>query len=182
MQIPSVDREWFVVRSKAGWEHLAAAELRQGGFETYLPMRRIRNFMRRQRLYTEQHKPAFVGHLFLADSPRIDWGLFRDNPRFRHVGWPIRDRQGFAHRLPGRLVANISVNETNGVYDETGAHDKLAERFVKGRAFMPKSGPFVTFPALVDGVTSSGLIRTLITIFGRDTVVTFDPGQLEEVA
>jgi len=184
MQIPQLDREWFVVRTKPGCEQLAADELRCGGHETYLPMRRIRNFYRRGRVYTNQHKPAWEGYLFLA-SPAgrtVDWGRFRDDIRFRHVGSPLKDARGFPHHVPGSLVVAISVAEMNGRYDEVGAHDKLAERFVEGGEFVVTDGPFAGFRALVDGVTSSELVRVLVNLFGRHTSLTLDPSQLDEVA
>jgi transcription antitermination factor NusG len=68
MQIPSIDRDWFVVRTKPGCEALAADELRIGGHETYLPRRRIKNFIRRQRLLTDQTRPLLPGYLFLAEG------------------------------------------------------------------------------------------------------------------
>ncbi len=184
MKLPSLDREWYVIRARPGWETLAADELRDGGYETYVPMRRIRNFIRRHRVFSNQHRPALAGYLFLASpaGSTVDWGRFLDNPRYRHVGRPLVNAAGIAHRIPARLVVEISVNETNGQFDEQGAHDKLAERFVKGRAFTVKDGPLATSNVLIDGVTSSDLVRVLVNIFGRDTIVTVDPSQLDEVA
>ena len=89
---------------------------------------------------------------------------------------------GIAHRIPAKVVIQISVDETNGQFDEMGAHGKLAERFIRGKMFAVTEGSLASARGLVDGVTSGGLIRLLVNIFGGETVVTVDPSQLDEVA
>ena len=187
MKLPSESADWYVIRARPGSEHLAVRELREGGYEVYLPMRRVRDRasrLRKMRVARDVHQPVLAGYLFLA-SPRgstVDWGRFRDDPQFRHVGRPLVNAAGIAHRIPAKRVIEISVNETNGVYDEMGAHGKLAERFIKGKMFAVTEGSLASARGLVDGVTSGGLIRLLVNIFGGDTVVTVDPSQLDEVA
>ncbi len=188
MQIPSVDREWFVVRTKPGCESLAADELRIGQYETYLPRRRIKNFIRRQRLMTDQTAPLLPGYIFLA-SPAgrtVDWAHILHDIAFRHVGRPLRSLLG-PLRIPGAIVCQIHADEIAGKFDETGAtkkanHSKLELRFHAGLKFRVNEGPFIGFNVLSEGVTPQERVKALVEIFGHMSKVEFDPVQLEEVA
>ena len=185
MKLPSADADWYVLRSRGGCELLAAQELHDGGFDAYVPQRRIKNFVRRQRLLINQHRPLMPGYLFLATEMGrpVDWGAIRDNKRMRHVGRPLRNAGGFALRVPGKLIVKINEDEIAGKFDETGAtkrqnHAKLEERFAPGREFRIEEGPFIGFRALVEGVTASDRVKALVEIFGRMSTVEFDPEQL----
>lgn len=189
MKLPSPDKDWFVIRAKPRSEAIAADELNDGGFETYLPVRRVRGFLqRRRRLIVEFHKPLMPGYLFLATERHctVPWGWIRDNRLMRHVGRPLHGSDG-PLRIPAKLVIQISVDEMNGEFDETGYtkrenHYKLAERFAEGSEFRISDGPFMGFMALAECVTPQDRIRALVNIFGRMTTVEFDPHQLEAVA
>jgi transcription antitermination factor NusG len=188
MQIPSIDRDWFVVRTKPGCEALAADELRIGGHETYLPRRRIKNFIRRQRLLTDQTRPLLPGYLFLAtpEGRTVDWAHILHDVAFRHVGKPLRGLLG-PLRVPGAIVCQIHVDEVAGKFDETGAtrkanHSKLEERFAEGNEFRIIEGPFASFMAVSEGVTASDRVIALVSIFGRLARAEFSAEQLEEVA
>lgn len=185
MQLPSSDSIWYVIRAKAGWEHLAARELREGGFETYLPQRRVKNFIRRQRLIINHYQPLMPGYLFLGvqQGRTVDWGRFRDDVAFRHVGRPLRGSMG-PLRVPALMVIAISLEETAGVFDETGAtkkanHDKLAERFARGTLAFVTEGAFAGLTVMSECVTANDRIKALIGLFGRMTTVEFDPDILE---
>jgi transcription antitermination factor NusG len=180
MKLPSAEKDWFVARCRVGTERLAADELEDGGFEIYLPQRRVRNFVRRQRLMTNQHQPAMPGYLFVATEKgcQIDWGHLRDNSSFRHVGRPLRGLYG-PLRIPAAVIIAISVDEMNGKLDEVGAQDKLAERFAKGTEVRAVSGSFANLMAIVESVTGQGRIKALTSLFGRMTTVEFEPEALE---
>lgn len=183
MQLPSSDLSWFVMRAKAGWETLAQLELQAAGYHAYVPRRRVKNFIRRQRLVVNHSEPLMPGYFFLGENKPIDWGRLHDHS-FRHVGRPLRNATGFPLRIPASEVIEISVNETEGLYDETGAtkkanHDKLAERFAQGTPIRVGEGPFVGLQGFSDGITANDRIKALIGLFGRMTTVEFGEEQLE---
>ena len=188
MQIPSAEKDWFVCRTKPGCEQLAADELRAGSYETYLPRKRVKSFIRRGRLMRDQTKPLLPGYLFLA-SPQgraVDWAHILHDTAFRHVGRPLRGLLG-PLRVPGSIVCQIHVDEVAGKFDETGAtkkanHEKLSERFAEGNTFRIIEGPFASFMAASESVTANDRVIALVSIFGRLARAEFDPTQLEEVA
>lgn len=189
MKLPSPDANWYVVTTKSRSEAIAAEELNDGGFETYLPVRRVRGFLqRRRRLIVEFHKPLMPGYLFLATERHrtVPWGWIRDNRLMRHVGRPLHGSDG-PLRIPSQLVIQISVDEMAGEFDETGStkrenHRKLVDRFTEGSKFRITEGVFQNYMALAECVTAQDRIRVLVTLFGRLTTVEFDPHQLEAVA
>lgn len=185
MKLPILESRWFVVRTQPNAERLATDELRIGGFNAYLPIRRVRNFVRRQRVIRDHEEPLMPGYLFLAEprTGRIDWGRLRNDIKFRHVGRPLRGAQG-PLEIPSRIVVKISEDEIAGKYDETGAtkrgkHQKTIEQFPVGGEFRVIDGPFAGFFCEVENVTPQDKIRALVGIFGRLAPVEFDPGQLE---
>ncbi len=191
MQIPSENSTWFVIRAKAGWEHLAAEELARDGLQAYVPRRRVKNFIRRARLVINHHEPLMRGYLFVGSPAgrEIDWGRFHDGDdawRFRHVGRPLRSATG-PLRIPASIVIKISMDETAGKFDETGAtkaknHEKLAERFAPGTEVRVVDGVFAGFMAMCESVTAQDRIKALVSIFGRLAPCEFSPEQLDEVA
>jgi transcription antitermination factor NusG len=188
MKLPSQDASWFVIRAKAGWEHLAAEELTAAGFEAYVPRRRKKNFIRRQRLVINHHEPLMPGYLFLGagKGQAIDWGRLHDDIAFRHVGRPLRGAVG-PLRIPAGLVIAISVDEMDGKFDETGAtkkanHEKLAGQFAEGTQVRVTEGVFAGFLAMCESVTAQDRVKALVSIFGRLAPVEFMPEQLDKVA
>lgn len=189
MRLPSADADWYAVTVRHGnelipSEALAAEELKAAGFETYLPWCR-KKFVRRLRILRNEHTPAVPGYVFLATGTgrTVDWGSFRDNWLMRHVGSPLRGASGSPLRIPSQIIIAISVDEMNGVFDETGAtkkanHAKLAERFAKGSEFRIEEGPFIGCRGWVESVTAHDRIRAMIEMFGGLAMAEFMPEQL----
>jgi transcription antitermination factor NusG len=185
MKIPTLEQTWFVIRARAGCETLAADELRNAGHDHYLPMRRVKSFIRRQRLIRNTQRPLMPGYLFLGAGKgvQIDWGRLRNERLYPHVGRPLRGTDG-PLRIPAKIVVDIHCNEVDGLYDETGAtkkqnHAKLKERFAEGNEFRVVEGPFSSFMCISESVTPQERIVALVNIFGRLVRVEFEQGQLE---
>jgi transcription antitermination factor NusG len=180
MKLPSPEKDWFVARCRVGTERLAADELEDGGFETYLPQRMLKNYITRNRLIVKRHVPAMPGYMFVATGKgcQIDWGHLRDNSSFRHVGRPLRGMYGPLRIRSADIIA-ISVDEMNGKLDEVGAQDKLGKRFAPGTLVRIVDGPFASFLAVSEGVSGNDLIDALLDCFGRPTRVRFEPEALE---
>lgn len=185
MKLPTLDTNWYVLRARVRSEAQAADELRQGGYQTYLPWRRVRVSIRRYGPAKETTKPAMPGYLFLAEEKYkpIEWGLLRDELKFPHVGRPICGQYG-PLRIPAKLVVKINEEEIAGLYDETGAtkkanREKLAKKFAKGLPFRINDGPFWGHTVLSEGITPHDRIAGLVNILGRLAKIEFDPGQLE---
>jgi transcription antitermination factor NusG len=185
MKLPLADKNWYVLTARVGLECRAADELRLGGYHCYLPMRRVRDFIRRHRLITNQQRPLLPGYVFLATEKAtwVDWGHLRSERLFPHVGRPLQGSCG-PLAIPGELIVRINEDEIAGEFDETGETkkqnlDKLAKRFKAGKKFRINEGPFSGFMALSEGVTAKQRVKALVSIFGRLSTVDFDPEQLE---
>ena len=93
--------------------------------------------------------------------------------------------------VPFALVNGLFIAETNLEFDDTRAariHRKeeartkketIAMRFFAGSEWLVTEGPFSSFRAEVENVTSAGLVRVLVNIFGRMTPVELEPSQLD---
>ncbi len=60
------DYRWYVVQSKPGQAEKAAQELRNQGFEVFLPLVKVEKLKRGKRV--EQEEPLFPGYLFIELS------------------------------------------------------------------------------------------------------------------
>ncbi len=60
------DYKWYVVQSKPGQAEKAAQELRNQGFEVFLPLVKVEKLNRGKRV--EQEEPLFPGYLFIELS------------------------------------------------------------------------------------------------------------------
>ncbi len=60
------DYRWYVVQSKPGQAEKAAQELRNQGFEVFLPLVKVEKLKRGKRI--EQEEPLFPGYLFIELS------------------------------------------------------------------------------------------------------------------
>jgi transcriptional antiterminator NusG len=191
------DRRWFALRlrptydlrQKAGASDIAFNSLREMGYDSYLPRRRIDCFNRRLRVMAEWSEPLLPGYMFIV-HPRpggaVDnWDEVRS---LKEVLGPLGGADG-PLRIPQAVIETLMAAEFSSAYDDTAAgkrfrgesdRDRLGARFRAGEQFIVTDGPFTSFLAVVDELTHDGRVRALVDIFNRQTPVEFEPGQLEK--
>lgn len=187
----SKDKDWFVVRSNIKCERKAADNLRKAGFETYLPMMRFERKNKRTHTIRTLERPLMLRYLFLA-LPRHaqHFGFARACEGVERI---LGDVENHPIPVPFALVNGLFLAETNLEFDDTREariHRKeeartkkatVALKFFAGSEWRVIDGPFASFNAEVENVTSAGLVRVLVSIFGRMTPVELEPDQLERI-
>lgn len=182
---------WYVVRANIKSEAKAAENIRQAGFDVYLPRQRYEVKHRRTNTYTVKERPLMMRYLFVGMAhDALHFGFVRSCEgveRFLEVeGRPIRVLHKHVDAI---LDAEIDMR-----FDDTRQariHRKEEARTVKETVrmkFKPGTmvdiveGPFADFSAVVSVVTKSGNVEALVQLFGRLSTVSFDPKQLQPAA
>jgi transcription termination/antitermination protein NusG len=185
----SADKAWYVVRTNIRCEAKADENLRKAGFESYLPMVRFERWNKRTRIIRTFERPLMLRYLFLA-LPRHaqHFGFARSCEGVERI---LGDVDNHPIQVPFALVNGLFIAEANLEFDDTREariHRKeeartkketIAMRFFAGSEWLITDGPFASFRAEVENVTSAGLVRVLVNIFGRMTPVELEPGQLD---
>lgn len=187
----SADKDWYVARTNIRSELKADDNLRKAGFETYLPMVRFERVNKRTRIVRTFERPLMLRYLFVA-FPRHakHFGFARACEGVERI---LGDVDDHPIQVPFALVKGIFLAEINLEFDDTRAariHRKeeartkkatVAMRFFSGSEWRVTEGPFASFQATVENVTSAGLVRVLVNIFGRMTPVEIEPSHLDPV-
>ncbi len=190
MHVTVADRRWFALRVKGGTADAVFAELKEIGYDVYLPRSRFDRFNRRMRVMVEWSEPLLPGYLFVvhprAGHPVDDWAEVR---AVKEVVAPLGSTTA-PLQIPAAVIEAIMTAEFESAYDETRAAKKargeterhrLETRFPSGRRFVVNDGPFASFIAQVDGLTHDDRVKALVGIFGRLTPVQFEPTQLDDL-
>ncbi|MFC3208186.1 transcription termination/antitermination protein NusG [Aquamicrobium soli] len=190
MAVTIQDRRWFVVRVKGGMADSVFAELREAGYDVYLPRRRYDKQNRRLRVLTERSEPLMPNYVFIVhprpEQVADDWSEVRG---INGVVGPLKGAVG-PLLIPAKVIEVMMTAEFEGVYDETKAakrargetdRSRLEKRFGIGRQFIVTEGPFATFLAEVETLTHDDRVKALVNIFGRMTPVEFEPDHLEDL-
>ncbi|KQZ31594.1 hypothetical protein ASD50_15115 [Mesorhizobium sp. Root552] len=181
------DRRWFVVRVKGGMADSIFSELREAGYDVYLPRHRYDKQNRRLRVLTERSAPLMPNYIFLVHprpgEPVDNWSEVRG---IDGVVGPLSGAVG-PLLIPAPVIEVMMTAEFEGLYDDTKTakqvrgeteRSKLERRFETGSQFRVTEGPFVSFLAEVDKLTHDDRVRALVSIFGRMVPVEFEPEQL----
>lgn len=184
-------KRWYVVRTNVRCETKAADNLRKAGFDHYLPTQRIEKWNKRTKTFRRSERALMVGYLFVGLDPHAEhFGLVRACEGVKGL---VGDHDYHPLAVPAAAVEEIFLAEIDMQFDDTRAariHRKEEARtrqatiemtFAATSEWIVADGPFASFNAVVDKVTPAGLVRALVHIFGRSTVVEFDPRQLSPI-
>lgn len=181
--------KWYAVKTRPKCERKALKEIQKAGVEAYLPEFKIERFNKRLKVRKVSTLCHFPRYLFV----RINKA---------EIG-KVRLCEGVADLLPGFPLSPQPVDakdidavrdaQHRHLLDDTDQGRRARGETVKntlhamrkrltGRKVRVKDGPFNTFPATVQAVHSLERLRVCITIFGQDTPVELESGQIEELA
>ncbi|EJN04259.1 transcription termination/antitermination NusG family protein [Phyllobacterium sp. YR531] len=183
------DKHWYVVRTIVKGEGKAFEHIRKAGYDVYFPRRRVEVQHRRTKAYFVKEQPLMPRYLFVG-QPKVNPDFYRLRNCDGVEG--ILGVNGQPTRVSEKSVENIYLSEIEMDFDDTRAariHRKEETVSVKQNTrrqfpvgmsvFVTGEGsPFASFGGVVDEVTQSGKVRTLLELFGRMTSVEFDPQQL----
>lgn len=187
---------WYVARIVPLMEWRAADKLRAEGYEVYLPTRRVERKNRRTHTYSTKTLTLMPGYLFLGATRSLRdalncFGVEGVLSNGGYVGKRSRNEDAYPIEVSSQLVEAIYLAEIDQQFDDTRAARiyreeegktrrlTVAMQFAKGITSHVASGPLAGLSGVVENVTHQGMVEMLIDIFGRATVATFDPRELE---
>ena len=172
---------WYVLRVQSGREDRVCENLKKrvaaAGLEAKLPrvlvptetISEIKGG--RKKNYKRKMYPGYV--LVQMDFDDDTWFLIRETSG-------IGDFVG-AHGRPAPMEPN-EVEKLLGDMERTQEKPKVKIQFEKGESVKIKEGPFESFDGIVDEVfPDKGLVKVIVTIFGRPTPVELEYWQVEAI-
>ena len=172
---------WYVIRVQSGREERVRGNLirrvKQAGLEhrigqVVLPSENVTDLKGGKRKVTK--KKIYPGYLLVEmDLDENVWFLIRETPDFGDfVG---------SHQQPTPMT-ETEVRQVLGEMEASKEKPKLAVTFGKGDRVKIKQGPFENFDGAVEEVNpEKGMIKVVVTIFGRATPVELGYWEVEPV-
>lgn len=181
---------WYVVRCKIKGEHKAERELRLAGFEAYLPEYKIERLNRRLRKKVISTLCLFPRYLFVRVDEAGQLGYVLGTAGVDDVlpGRPHEPQPVPAHDVIGLRDAQaaLKLDDTDEARRRRGQTTKSSlaalRKRLRNKRVRVTDGPFSSFPGTVERVESLERLRVIIDIFGRETPVELELGQIEELA
>ena len=155
-------KRWYVIYTHANGEEKALINLRQQGFDAYLP--RYRKARRHARKVETVRRPMFSRYMFVSiDVEREQWrsinGTFGVASLFCHGEKPMA--------VPMGIIESIQQSE-----DENGVVDLSPPGLKRGDRVRIVDGAFSDSTALIEEVSDTKRVILLLTLMGREVRVT----------
>ncbi len=177
---PGVGRHWYVLRVQSGREEKVKENLekriRAKGIEAliprvFVPTERVSEMKSGKKRVTERKK--YPGYIMIELELNEDtWFLVRETP-------------GIGDFLGAKMPKPMEEHEVSKMLQEsTTAEEKPALKidFKKGDSVRIKEGPFENFEGVVEEIIpAKGLVKVVVTIFGRPTEVELEYWQMEHL-
>jgi len=168
----SPDPRWYLLASKPRQEERAQLNLKQQGYDTYLPQ--VRREKRRSGKSNINTEPLFPRYLFIRlDRENDNWAPIRST-------YGVSGLVGFGNRHTSYIPIPDAVGqELKAHEDENGLHSlERAEWFSEGDCVHITSGPFSNINGIF--VMEDGLHRSMVLIemLGKQQHITVESGQL----
>jgi len=169
MTSSEVENHWFVAYTKPRSEDIALANLRQQGFEVYLPL--YKKFNKTEQGSTPQFEPMFPRYIFFRiQQAQQSLSTVRSTKGVNNLV-----RFGFEPaRIQDELIAIIRDLE----FSRNEITVAQASSFQIGQSVRLKHNALANLQGLVQGVGSKR-IAVLLEILGRPTVVQLEHHQIE---
>ena len=179
--------EWYVVHTQSGYEKKVTANLHSriesmnmehSIYEVVIPMEEVDEF-RNGRKQTVQRK-VFPGYLLVrARMDDESWYCIRNTPGV--TGFVGQSRPGQKPTpLSRRDVRNFL--STKGADPERQARRKPKLEYEVGESVRVREGPFADFSGEIAEINADHLkMKVLVNIFGRETLVEMDFGQVAKL-
>jgi transcriptional antiterminator RfaH len=155
-----MSKEWFILQFKPNSHHLAAKNLNQQGFETFLPLNDTTS--RRKSRFINTSKPLFPGYMFIKfDRAESEWHR-------------INSTYGVSRLITFNSILisipTIFVDSLMKRYDLSGKLLPI-QKLKKGDQVTVLQGPFANFIATVEKYEADQRIWILMDLMGRKTKI-----------
>jgi transcription termination/antitermination protein NusG len=179
---------WYVVHSQSGYEKKVSANLtariqsmnmEEKIYEIVIPMEDVEEF-KNGRKQTVQKK-VFPGYLLVRCIMDDDsWYCIRNTPGV--TGFVGQSKHG---QKPTPLSRREVQTFLSAKGDGTGGmapRKKPKVDFEKGESVRVKEGPFADFLGTIDDINADHMkLKVLVNIFGRETLVEMEFGQVSKL-
>ena len=146
-------KNWYLIYSKSRQENTASTQLKNQGYEVYLPL--VATQRRRGRRYRNILEPMFPRYLFIAlDTDSDNWGPIRST-----IG--VKELVRFGSRpaqIPDSLVDQIRAHEAGGI------QMKVTDQLKPGDEICIVGGPMAGYEAIFKDSTGGERVTLLLEI------------------
>ena len=186
---PVVDKrgQWFVLHTLSGHEKKVCESINRqiqlhdqsGVYEACVPTHQVVEVRQRQRKVTKRN--VFPGYIMV----RMD--LYNDLGEVNEDAWfLVRNVQGVLGFLGnGNRPAPLTEQEAADILgneEDAAANPVAVLKFDVGEVVRITNGPFEGFESTVTGVDGErGLLKVMVSIFGRSTSLELESWQVERV-
>lgn len=178
---------WYAIRTNIRCEARAARALRAAGIAVYVPKMRKAVWNRRKSIQTVRYLPLMVRYIFVRFRGIEDWMTLRACDGVESV----LGIAGTPYAIPRATVASVMRTQRSGEFDDVPKpkpqsgrqrRELARARFRRGQKVAVLNSAFSGFAAHVDNIDARGVIKVMISIFGRLTPIEVsDLEQLREV-
>jgi len=180
-------KKWFVLRVQSGRETTVKETLerraRSEGFEERIgrivvPSERVSEIRSGEKRVRERR--IYPGYIMIEVETDEEGTIPNETWFFVHETPGIGDFLGTGDRPSA--MSDKEVEKVLGEAERKEQAPKLRIGFVEGARVRIKEGPFENFDGIVEGVSEAkGLVKVVVTIFGRPTTVELEYWQLEMI-
>ena len=166
---------WYAACTAVSRERYAEGNLRDAGFDVYLPMatRWVVHAKKREKV----QRPLFPRYVFVGMPDPLMWGA-ADNAR--GVERLVRGAGPAPSIVSWRTIDNLRAAEALGQFDDTVKREAIAP-FKPGQPVRVIAGPMKGFVAEVAKANPKGRVHLLLGMLGGKVAATVDADQLEAV-
>jgi transcriptional antiterminator RfaH len=155
-----MSKEWFILQLKPNSHHLAAKNLNQQGFETFLPLHDTTS--RRLSRFINISKPLFPGYMFIRfNRAESEWHKINNTLGVSR----LLTFNSILKSIPTSFVDNLMKR-----YDSSGKLLPI-KKLKNGDQVTLLKGPFANFIATVEEYEDDQRIWVLMDLMGRKTKI-----------
>ena len=155
-----MSKEWFILQFKSNSHRIAAKNLNQQGFETFLPLHDTTS--RKLSRFINTSKPLFPGYMFIRfDREESDWHKINNTYGVSR----LITFNSILKSIPTRFVDSLMKR-----YDASGKLLPI-QKLKKGDQVTLLTGPFANFIATVEKYEADQRIWILLDLMGRKTKI-----------
>jgi transcriptional antiterminator RfaH len=165
--------KWFVVYSQPNKETIAAINIEQQGFKTYIP--RYKKLRRHARKVETIFAPLFPRYFFVnLDQDFDNWAPINNTPG---VSYLLKNNNGLLSSVPTNIIEELYRN-----HDEQGLVAlSVLELFKSGDKVRILDGAFSNHIAIYDKMTDDQRAQLLINLIQREVKITIPLCAIEKI-
>ena len=153
-----MSKEWFILQFKANSHHQAIKNLKQQGFETFLPLHDSTS--RKASRFINTTRPLFPGYMFITfDRTNTEWHRINNT-------YGVLRLITFNSTL--KSIPSIIIDSLMMRCDKSGKILPI-KRLTKGTQVKILNGPFANFTASVEKYETDQRVWVLMNLMGGKT-------------